>query len=218
MDQFFNDRRARRGRAEPAALHRFAQRLVLHQFARAFHRGQQGRFAVARRRFGVFALHADFDGSGFFGPVLGPRERGQRLVVFLALHHLQPAALDHHPPAGLKGLLFDDGAPHRVFKAGRGVERRDETARDQFIDATFLFFQFPRHLSGWNDGKVVGYLRVVEDACVVAVDVIFPERPFGPVAEGSDIFLTVRPSGAAANVGRHQRLHDLSGHVRVILR
>ena len=84
--------------------------------------------------------------------------------------------------------MFNNGVAQRVFKAGRRVERGDETARNQFIDATFLFFQFAGHLPGGNDGEVVGHLGVVEDALVVAVDVVVVKDLFGPVTDRSLAF------------------------------
>ena len=56
VDQTFDDRRARGGRAEAFLAHRFAQFLVLDEFARAFHRAEQRGFRIARRRLGLVAF------------------------------------------------------------------------------------------------------------------------------------------------------------------
>ncbi len=75
-DQALDDGRARGGRAETLLAHGRAQFLIIDEFARAFHGGEQGRFGVARRRLGFDRL--DLDGLGL--GVLAAADDDQRLV------------------------------------------------------------------------------------------------------------------------------------------
>ena len=89
-DQTFDDRRARRRRAETLLAHRLAQFLVLDQFARAFHRAEQRRFRIARRRFGHVRL--DFDLRGLHRFVRLHRHEARRVIGLRLPCHKPPAS------------------------------------------------------------------------------------------------------------------------------
>ena len=91
VDQALDDRGARRRRAEAFFLHRLAQLVVVDQLAGAFHRRQQRRLGVARRRPRLQRLDVDAFGSR----ELAIGDRDQVGVVLLRL-----AAVDREP-AGL---------------------------------------------------------------------------------------------------------------------
>jgi hypothetical protein len=67
LQQSFDDRCAGRGRAKPLGLHRGAQLVVLDELARAFHRREQGRLGVARRRLRAIGLRRHFARECAFG-------------------------------------------------------------------------------------------------------------------------------------------------------
>ena len=74
-DEAFDDGCARGRSAEAAFAHRFAKFFVIDEFARAFHRAEQGCFRVARRRLGDVGLHLDGAGADALVLVHGHKSR-----------------------------------------------------------------------------------------------------------------------------------------------
>jgi len=82
------------GRAEPLAGHRRAQFVVLDQLAGAFHRRQQGRLGVARRRPGLQAGGLDLPRGHLLAGI--DLDQGALLLHRLLAVDRQPARLDQH--------------------------------------------------------------------------------------------------------------------------
>ena len=91
---------ARRRRAEAALFHRLRHFFVVDEFAGAFHRGEERRFRVARRRLG--RLGVQLGGNGFGLCVVFGSERGQGFRV--------------------GGIVLDRGLAINGEPAGRGQD------------------------------------------------------------------------------------------------
>jgi hypothetical protein len=98
------------GRAQAFFLHGFAQFVVFHSFAGAFHGAQQRGFGVARRGPGFEALGVDRVTFDLFARL--HRHQVLALVAVLGVGHFvggflavdgQPARLDQHLAFGLEG-------------------------------------------------------------------------------------------------------------------
>ncbi len=183
-EQAFDDGRARGRRAQALLGHGLAQLVVVDQLARAFHRRQQRRFGVARRRLGLQGLDVGVLGADQLARLHRHEHRaaGARLGVlvggFLAVDGL-PARLDQHLAVGLErvgpGRRLDGGDPRRDLEFGRREEHRQEALDDQVVELGLGLGQAARRLQRRDDGEVVRHLAVVEDP-LGRLDVALPQR------------------------------------------
>ena len=163
LHEALDDRRARRRSAETALAHGGGEFLVLHQLARAFHRREQRRLVVARRRLG-HVLH-DFD--AVILRRLAAFHSHQRPLAFahgLLAVHFQPARHEEDLPFRLEGIPGDARDARGDLKLRLREENRDVAPRHQIIDALLLRLEALGHHARWGDGKVVADFGIVEDA------------------------------------------------------
>src|SRR6185437_2412157 len=142
--------RARRRRAEPGVLHRFAQFLVVDPLAGGLHRREQRRLRVARRRLRLLVLELRLDALDGLALlelrqlgalVAGVLVRGlARLLVEIGLEPVDaaPARLERDLAAGAEALLLDDGDHLGALIARGRVEDGEETAGDQVEDPALI--------------------------------------------------------------------------------
>ena len=104
VDQAFDDRGPRRRRAQALLLHRLAQLVVVDQLAGAFHRRQQRRLGVARRRPGLQRL--DVDALGARQLAGGDGHQVGVVLLRLAAVDREPAGLDHDLAVGLEAVVL----------------------------------------------------------------------------------------------------------------
>ena len=167
-EQPFDDRRAGGGCAETFVRHRLAQFFVVDQFARAFHRSEQRRFGIARRRFGD--VRFDFDLlrldrlTGFHR---GKRRRVVGLCGFLAIDG-EPARVDHDFTFALERLVLDAGDARSHEEFCRRIKDREEPFRDEIVKLLFRLAQRLGRNERGNDGEMVRYFCIVKDAFVRA--------------------------------------------------
>ncbi len=165
-DEPFDGCRAGGGCAKTALGHRLAQRLVVDEFARAFHRGEQGGLGEARRRLGFLVNHLDGpDGGGF------SNGDGNELVLAgcdadAAAINGEPTGLGEDAAFGLEGVndrrMGDAGQAGGLLELGGWVEDGNETFDDHVIDLLLGVTEF-RGLAGGYDGKVIGDFLAIED-------------------------------------------------------
>ncbi len=183
-NQPFNDAGAGGGRAQTFFLHRFAQLVVFHRFAGAFHGAQKRGFRVARGRAGLQRFGLDRLGVDQFTR-FDRHQVARALVVpvldlfgrFLAVNG-QPAGLDQHLALGLEvvfqiwravGLLHARRGGHHGNARGDLVfgtreEHRHEAAHHQVINLLFGFREAAGGLQRRDDGKVIADLGIVKNA------------------------------------------------------
>ncbi len=180
QQQALDDLGPRGRRAEPLLGHGLAKFVVIDQLAGAFHRRQQRGLGVARRRLGLQGVGVDALGAHHFAR-LHRDQVGVVLLRLLAVHR-QPAGLDQHLAVGLERVLLgtdlDGRDARRDHRFGAGEEHRQEALDDQVVQLGFDLAQALRCLQRGDDGEVVGYLGVVEDA-LDRLDVAFLERGLG---------------------------------------
>ena len=165
VQQAFDDRRARRGGAEPLLLHRIPQLVVFHQLAGAFHGAKQRRFRVAGGRPGLESLGRDGFGGHRF--TRGDRHQALRPFGILVLRFLpvdrEPAGPDQHLALGLEAVIQRTRDPGRDQVFRRREEHRHEAARDEIVELLFGLREILRRLQRRNDREVIADLGVVED-------------------------------------------------------
>ena len=169
------------GRGAEAALgHGLAQFLVLDQFAGAFHGGQQCGFREARWRLGGLGLDLDILCPDAL--VLFQRRQVHRLTRFFAgflrllAVYRQPARRHQYLAFGLEGFLLDAGDARRDVVFGGGIENAEETFGDEVVDLLFRLGKVLRRGAGGDDGEVVRYLGIVENALVRMHPAILDDR------------------------------------------
>ena len=227
-DEALDDRGARGRCAEAALAHGFAQFLVVHQFARAFHRAEQRGFRVTRRRLGHRVAQVDVAGLDLFVRLHGHEVRAALLAFrddgrFLAVH-FEPAGLEQNLALGLERLALDarDARGHEML--GRRIKHREKTPRDEVVNLVLDLVQALRRHVGRDDRKVIADLRVVEDALVrphpALVENRVGERVVGRAvhrlehaAHGGNVILGQR-ARIGTRIGEHlvafvERLRDL---------
>ncbi len=180
VDQALDDRGARRRGAEALFLHRLAQLVVVDQLAGAFHRREQRRLGVARRRLGLERL--DVDALGARQLVLGDRDQVRVVLLRLAPVDREPAGLDHHLAVGLEpeflAGLGDGRDPRRHHELGRREEDGEEALGDHVVELGLDLRQALRRQQGRDDREVVRDLGVVEDL-LRRLDVALLQRRLG---------------------------------------
>ena len=121
------------GVPRPFAAHRLAQLLVLDQLARAFHRGKQRRFGVARRRLGLVGLRLRPPRTVTFSSW---RDRRQVLVLLAAGAAVdrEPARVLQHLAFGLELMLADARDARGLQILGRRIEHGEEAAHHQVVE------------------------------------------------------------------------------------
>jgi len=171
MDQAFNGVGARGGSAETAFFHGVGHGLVIDEFAGALHGGEERGFRVARRRLGRLGVERGGRGDGL--GVVRRGERGEgfgvgRVVVHDCLIiYSEPAGRREDLAFGFEIVAGGDGRDARGdVEFGGREERRDETAGDHIVDLGLHLIEVLGFGGGRDDRKVVGDLRVVEDALV----------------------------------------------------
>ena len=139
LEQALDDRRARRGRADPGILHRLAQLLVVDELAGGLHRAEQRAFGVAARRLGLLLLSADLGDLGLLAAARAsaaaaraPRRRrcARRRRRTLAVD-AAPAGDQHQLAAGAEHVLATVVST-RVFSntaSGWKIARNRRTTR-----------------------------------------------------------------------------------------
>jgi len=155
--------------AEPAFGHGFTQLIVVDQFARAFHGGEQRGLGVAGRGLGGFIFHfhairlgvfALFDGDQL---IFGRRDSGDPAIDG------QPTGMRQSLAVGQENIravvMVDLREPFGDFKFSLGEKDRDEALDHHVVELGFGIGELG-DAAGWNDGKVIGDLGVVEDAFV----------------------------------------------------
>ena len=142
--QPFDDRGARRGRAQSFAAHGFFQFGVIQQFARAFHRREQSRLGVARRWAGLQGFRLDF--FGLHGFVFGHRH--QHVVVFLLIAPVnhQPARVGQYATFGFEMVSRDLGHACGDHEFGGGEKYGHEAFDHQIVEFLLRFGQMFRRL------------------------------------------------------------------------
>ena len=180
VDQAFDDRRARRRRAQALLLHRLAQLVVVDQLARAFHRRQQRRFGVARRRPRLQRLDVDALGARHLAG--GDGDEVGVVLLRLAAVDGEPAGLDHHLAVGLEPVVLaglgDGRDPRRDHELGGREEHREEALGDHVVELGLDLGQALRRQQRRDDREVVRDLGVVEDL-LDRLDVAFLDRRLG---------------------------------------
>ncbi|EWS63837.1 hypothetical protein Y695_02928 [Hydrogenophaga sp. T4] len=180
--QAFDDGRARGRRAQAFFLHRFAQLVVIHQLAGAFHGAQQGGFRIACGWLGLQAF--GFHRFGAHGLAFAHRHQVLTLVALFGIHHVfggflaidrHPARLDQHLAFGLEVVIDHTRDAGRDHEFSRREEHRQEAANHQVVQLLLGFAQPVRRLQRGDDGEVVRHLAVVKDALARA-DVAAVER------------------------------------------
>ena len=177
VDQPLDDRRARRRRADARVLHRLAQRLVVDELAGGLHRAEQRGVAVAPRRLGLLGQRLDLEGregspcsSRGSSPSRGsssspPASAGAASSAAVEVD-AAPARDEQHLAARAEDVLGDGRLDARVLEHRLGVERREEAAHDEVVDALVVGVHLlDRVLRARRDDRVVvGDLRVVDHA------------------------------------------------------
>ena len=184
--------------------HGFAQLFVLDQFARAFHRGQQRAFVVARGRLGgqwhgidVFGAHGFAIGDG--------HEVGFVALCLLAVHR-QPAGGDQHLAVGAEAVPLHFGHAGRDAIFSRREEHGEEAFDHEVVEFGFRFAEIARYLYRGNDGEVIRHLLVVEDAAVGLDPVLLHH-----------LASMARQACGRAAAGLCQRAHGLAHGADVVL-
>mmetsp|Transcript_3271 Transcript_3271/g.11449 ORF Transcript_3271/g.11449 Transcript_3271/m.11449 type:complete len:1068 (-) Transcript_3271:367-3570(-) len=208
-DQAFDGGRARGWRAQALLGHGLAQLVVIDQLAGAFHRGEQRRFGVARRRLGLQGLHVDALGAHDLAR-LHRHEVGVLVVHILAVDG-QPARLHQHLAVGLEvmglagGLHLADAG--RDQELGRREEHRQEALDHQVVELGLDLGQRLGRLQRRDDGEVVRHLAVVEHL-LGGLDVAVVQRHAGVGGQRLQ---------RAGQVLARDHLGRLLGHGQVVL-
>ena len=176
-DEAFDDRCPGGRGAKSALAHGFGQFVVLDQLSRTFHHGEEGGFGVAGRRLGLKFLHLDVERAGGFALLGGDDQPAAFLLLvvvglvvrvdgFLAVD-TEPARFDEDLAIGLEGIVTDAGDAGGDFELSGREKDGDEAPGDHVEELLLRLGQFlGRHQSGWDDGKVIADLGVVENAFV----------------------------------------------------
>ena len=176
VNQSFDNRRARRRRAEAFLAHRFAQFVVVHQFARTFHRRQQRRFGISCRRFRHVFL--DLDGAGRHGFARFDRGKtGRFLRIRLFAIDREPAWIDQYFAGALERFARHPGEAVGFQKFRGRIKNRQKPLCHQVVKFLLRLGQMFGSDGGGDDGKVVRNLGVVENALVRMHPAAFQDFP-----------------------------------------
>ena len=211
----------RRG-SQAAFLHRLGQLVIVDQFAGRFHGGQERRLRVARGRACGLGVDDRVGDLGLRGIAVVLVQGGQRLGVLgvvldrgLAVHP-EPAGEGEDLALGLEGVVGD----HR--EAGRDVELRgwveggDKPPGNHVEDLSLHVLEVLRLVDRGDDGKVIGNLRVVEDA-LVGLEPALVEHLLGMRAQVAAEVVEGFPAGGDVVLGQGPRVGSRVGDHLVLL-
>ena len=173
-EEAFDDLGAGGGCAEAAFAHRLAQVFILDELSCSFHGGEEGCFVVSGGRAGF--ERSNFDGVGSNAFALGDWAKvGIGFLFTVCSVGLGLLAVDLHPTwvdddfsVGFERMAFDSGDSGGDLELGGREKDGNEALRDEVKDFEFAFVEVLWGGSGWNNGKVIADLCVIENAFVGA--------------------------------------------------